>query len=350
MPVGSCEGVLDTVDEEAGPVPELQQVPVSLIDPDPGQPRTHFDPRAQDGLVKSFMEVGQLQPILLRRSGDRFRLVAGERRWRAARQAGHETISALILDPAAVASGEDRLIQLAENLQREDLDPLERARAVAALMEAEGLSQKAVAQRLGLPRTTIADWLDLLKVEARFQEAVVAHARGESGGLTLSHVNEALALANILGDEQLASELLDLAMRHGLSKAQMRQVCRLLRDQRGLEPEEAVRRVLTVARRPKERAEPQASCPEIHLQRLLESLERSSLYVEQLSHVSSRFVPPDLRQLLVERFERLHEVTEQALERLSASPQEATARAKEERRARRQAERRRQKDRALKLA
>lgn len=348
--MGSCRGVLDRGDEEAGPVPELEQVPVSLIDPDPGQPRTHFDPRAQDGLVQSFREIGQLQPILVRRNGERFRLVAGERRWRAAKQAGQQTIAALILDPAPSAPGEDRLIQLAENLQREDLDPLERARAVAALMEAEGLSQKAVAKRLGLPRTTIADWLDLLKVEPRFQEAVVAHARGESGGLSLSHVNEALALANTLGDESLASELLDLAMVHDLSKAQMRQVCRILREQAELEPVEAVRRVLTVARRPNGGNQAEPSSPEAHLQRLLESLERSSLYVEQLSHVSSRFVPPEMRQRLVERFERLREVSERALERLLASPEEAAALAKEERRARRREERRREKDRARKLA
>lgn len=331
-------------------MPELQQVPVSLIDPDPGQPRTHFDQRAQDGLARSFMEVGQLQPILLRRNGDRFRLVAGERRWRAARQVGQKVIAALILDEVSCNGGEDRLLQLAENLQREDLDPLERARAVAALMETEGLSQKAVAKRLGLPRTTIADWLDLLKVEPRFQEAVVAQARGEAGGLSLSHVNEALALANIRGEQDLASKLLDLAMDSALSKAQMRQVCRLLREDRELEPDEAVRKVLQVSRRPKGEPADQATSPEAHLQRLVESLERSSLYVEQLSHISSRFVPPEMRELLLERFERLHEVTEKALERLSASPREAAAKAKEERRARRQAERRRQKERARKLA
>jgi len=133
-------------------VPELEHVPVSLIDPDPGQPRTRFDQEALDGLARSLREVGQLQPILVRRNGDRFRLVAGERRWRAARQLGQKAIAALVLDQGPPAQGGDRLLQLAENLQREDLDPLERARAVAALMEAEGLSQKAVAERLGLPR------------------------------------------------------------------------------------------------------------------------------------------------------------------------------------------------------
>ncbi|MFO7254001.1 MULTISPECIES: ParB/RepB/Spo0J family partition protein [Limnochorda] len=331
-------------------MPELEHVPVSLIDPDPGQPRTRFDQEALDGLARSLREVGQLQPILVRRNGDRFRLVAGERRWRAARQLGQKAIAALVLDQGPPAQGGDRLLQLAENLQREDLDPLERARAVAALMEAEGLSQKAVAERLGLPRTTIADWLDLLKVEPRFQEAVVAQARGEAGGLSLSHVNEALALANVRGDEALAGQLLDLALASSLSKAQMRRACRLLRDHPEMEPEEAVRRVLQEAR-PKTRAEvPEPGTPEANLQRLLVSLDRSASYVEQLSHVSSRFLPPELREALLERFTRLHEVTEKALERLSASPREAAQQAKEERRVRRQVERRRQKERARRLA
>lgn len=331
--------------QEVGPVPELQLVPMELIDRDPGQPRRRFDFRSLDALARSLREVGQIQPVLVRRAGERYRLVAGERRWRAARQVGQREIYALVLESEPRELEKDRLLQLVENLQREDLDPLERATAIDALMKEEGLSQKAVAQRLGIPRTTVADWLDVLKVEPRYQEAVVANARGEESSLSLSHVNEALALASRREDPGITNRVLDLALAHSLSKAQMRKLCALLRNDPELEPEAALRRVLAAGKATAPR--PDAPATEVQLRRLVESLERSSQFVERLAHVSSRFLAPELRDLLVERFQRLHRVSEEALRRLTASPAEAAARAKEERRKRQRAERRRRRERQV---
>ncbi|BAS28876.1 ParB/RepB/Spo0J family partition protein [Limnochorda pilosa] len=331
-------------------MPELRSVPMELIDRDPGQPRTRFDARSLDSLARSFREVGQLQPVLVRRAGNRYRLVAGERRWRAALQVGQREIQVLVLEEGSEAArGADRLLQLVENLQREDLDPLERATAIQELMKAEGLSQRAVAQRLGVPRTTLVDWLDLLRVEPRFQQAVAANARGEDVSLSLSHVNEALALASRRQDPVVASQVLDLALAFSLSKGQMRKLCALMREAPDLEPEDALRKVLA-AGKPGRPADLPGTTPEAHLQRLVESLERSSHFVERLSHVSSRFLAPDVRAMLVQRFEQLHRVTGEALERLSATPEEAAARAKEERKQRQRAERRRRKEKGRQLA
>lgn len=138
----------------------LINVPVASISPNPHQPRTTFDPTAMAELQSSIVELGVLVPIIVRRlDGDRYELIAGERRWRAAVAGGLATI------PALVRNADDREsleVAIIENLQRENLDPLEEAMGFAHLMEAYDFTQDAVAQRVGRSRPAIANALRLL--------------------------------------------------------------------------------------------------------------------------------------------------------------------------------------------
>jgi ParB family transcriptional regulator, chromosome partitioning protein len=140
--------------------PELREVAVELIRPNPSQPRKRFDEASLTALAESLAERGVLQPVLVRPCpGGSYELVAGERRWRAARLAGLETMPALVQQRADDASLEVALI---ENMAREDLNPVEAARAVAALVEELGLTREEVGRRVGRSRVAISNLLRLL--------------------------------------------------------------------------------------------------------------------------------------------------------------------------------------------
>ena len=174
-------------------------VPVALIDPNPFQPRTHFAPEELNELVESVRAKGIIQPILLRRSGERYQLVAGERRWRAAQIAGLDAV------PAIIRHLDDReAIELAltENLLRDDLGPIETAKAYRSLQERFGISQEEIAQRLGLSRVTVTNTLRLLKLDARIQEMI------DRGELTAGHARAILALPSSDGQLQLAERII----------------------------------------------------------------------------------------------------------------------------------------------
>jgi len=139
---------------------ELRDLPVDLIAPSPRQPRRRFDEDALVHLADSLKARGVLQPVLVRPLlGGRFELIAGERRWRAARLAGLETIPALV---RARADAEALEIALIENMAREDLNPVEEARACAALVEELGLTRESVGQRVGRSRVAVSNLLRLL--------------------------------------------------------------------------------------------------------------------------------------------------------------------------------------------
>jgi ParB family transcriptional regulator, chromosome partitioning protein len=159
--LGALLGSSDTpAAASAPPVRGLINAPVAAIAPNPRQPRTTFDAAALAELQASIVELGVLVPIIVRRlEGDRYELIAGERRWRAAVAAGLATI------PALVRNADDREsleVAIIENLQRENLDPLEEAMGFAHLMEAYDFTQEAVAQRVGRSRPAIANALRLL--------------------------------------------------------------------------------------------------------------------------------------------------------------------------------------------
>jgi len=141
---------------------ELRELPLELIVPNPRQPRREFDSDALDALAGSLGEQGVLQPVLVRpRAGGTYELVAGERRWRAARIAGLKTIPAIVRDREDAAALEAALI---ENMAREDLNPIEEARACAALVDELGLSRKEIGRRVGRSRVAVSNLVRLLEL------------------------------------------------------------------------------------------------------------------------------------------------------------------------------------------
>jgi ParB family chromosome partitioning protein len=145
-------------DEESS----LQEIPLNLIEPNPNQPRIHFDEEALTELAASISELGVLQPILVRVVDDnRYQIVAGERRWQAARRAGLATVPALVRDVDEATSVAQALV---ENLQREDLNPVEEATAYQQLIEEFQLTHDEVAKRVGRSRAAVTNTLRLLQL------------------------------------------------------------------------------------------------------------------------------------------------------------------------------------------
>ncbi len=189
----------------------MREIEVGLIDPNPFQPRTRFDAGSIEELAASFRTAGVLQPLLLRPMGIRYQVVAGERRWRAAQRAGLARVPAII---RPVPDQEALELTLIENLQREDLNPIEEARAYERLTHEFGLRQEEVADRTGKDRTTVANTLRLLKLPNPVQELV------SEGKLTAGHARALLAIGE-------ARKQLLLARRIAAQGLSVRQVERL---------------------------------------------------------------------------------------------------------------------------
>ncbi len=179
------EGVLLPPPDEAAPFPlppvnvpseGLNMVSVDLISPNPYQPRQMMDEEEIKELAESIRQVGILQPILIRPVGDRYELVAGERRLRAAKEAGLATVPALIVDVDPQAQ---QLLALVENLQRKNLSAVEEARCLQDLLERTGLSQAELAKRLGRSQAAVANKIRLLRLDPEVQELVVSGRLGE---------------------------------------------------------------------------------------------------------------------------------------------------------------------------
>jgi ParB family chromosome partitioning protein len=154
--------------------PELRELPVELIRRNPDQPRTQFGPDSIKALAASLADAGVVQPLIVRPLRDgRYELIAGERRWRAAREAGLQTVPAIVRD-----EGEAERLQTAliENMAREDLNPVDEARACATLVEDLGLKKKELARRLGRSRPSISNLIRLLDLP---DEALDLLASGE---------------------------------------------------------------------------------------------------------------------------------------------------------------------------
>jgi ParB family transcriptional regulator, chromosome partitioning protein len=185
--------------------PELAQLPLEAIHPNPRQPRRRFAPEATDGLAGSIKTQGMLQPIVVRpRAEGGYELIAGERRWRAARQAGVETV------PALVREADDRdslLLALVENVAREQLSAVEEARAYAVLLDEFGLTLAEVAERVGRSKPAVSNRLRLLELP---DEVLWMLARGE---LTEGHARAVLAVPDHDGRRRLARRI----ARDGLS-------------------------------------------------------------------------------------------------------------------------------------
>jgi len=162
------------------------EIPIDRIDPNPEQPRRRFDEDALAKLADSIEQHGVLQPVVVRRAGDRYELLVGERRWRAARAAGLAAIPAVVAD----VEDRDRLeLALIENVQRRDLNPIELAHAFRTLLE-NGKTQDEIGRRVSLDRSTVANHLRLLELPRELQEDV------EEQRLTAGHAKALLQVAN----------------------------------------------------------------------------------------------------------------------------------------------------------
>ncbi|MFL5915355.1 MAG: ParB/RepB/Spo0J family partition protein [Gaiellaceae bacterium] len=184
---------------------ELLEIPVDAIFPGSRQPRRRFEPEAASGLAESIRQQGVIQPLLVRpRSAGGFEIVAGERRWRAAREAGRETV------PAVVRVADDRetlLLGLVENVAREQLTPIEEARAYAVLMDEFSLSLGEVAERVGRSKPSVSNRVRLLELPDDVLGMV------ERGQLSEGHAKAVLAVPDHEGRRRLAREI----VRRGLS-------------------------------------------------------------------------------------------------------------------------------------
>ncbi len=178
----------------------LTEIPIEQIEPNPRQPRKTFDVVALDELALSIKASGVIQPIVVRRGlAGRWQLIAGERRWRAARQAGLDRIPAVVRE---ATDSESLELALVENLLREDLNPMEEAEAYQQILAEFGWTQEQLAQRVGRDRSTIANSLRLLKLPLSIQDDL----RG--GRLTMGHARALLALTSLADQMKLRDDIL----------------------------------------------------------------------------------------------------------------------------------------------
>lgn len=182
---------------------EPTEVDLDAIVPGPMQPRTHFDEGSLEGLADSIRTHGIVQPLLVRRQGDRYELIAGERRWRAARLAGLSKVPVVIRE----VPDKDLLeIALIENIQRENLNPIEEAQAYSRLIENVGLTQEALAARVGRDRSYITNFLRLLKLPDDLQQLVV------EGRLSTGHARTIVGLSQVDLQRRIARQVIDGAL------------------------------------------------------------------------------------------------------------------------------------------
>jgi len=175
-------------------------VDLDLIDPGAEQPRNRFDEAALDRLAVSIKEHGVVQPVVVRRRDGRYELIAGERRWRAAQKAGLSKIPVVIRE----VRDEDLLeIALTENVQREDLNPIEEAQAYQKLIERVGLTQEALAARFGRDRSYITNYLRLLRLPDDIQQLV------EEGRLSTGHARTVLGLSHQDQQRRVARQVIE---------------------------------------------------------------------------------------------------------------------------------------------
>ncbi len=209
---------LESLFEDAAESPESGQVteiPLREIEPDPDQPRKTFTPESLDELARSIQEHGLLQPIAVRSGTDGiYRIIAGERRWRAARMAGLSQVPVIVKE---VSDEQAMELALIENLQREDLDPVEEAQGVRQLMERCSFTQEQAAEKLGKSRSALANSLRLLNLPDEVLDLL------KTGHLTMGHAKAILGLPS-----ELHQQAADLIVAGDLNVRQAEALCKKL--------------------------------------------------------------------------------------------------------------------------
>jgi ParB family transcriptional regulator, chromosome partitioning protein len=185
---------------QSAPPEESADLAIDLIDPSPVQPRSRFDERSLKELAASIRENGIVQPVLVRPNGTRYELIAGERRWRAAQLAGLQRIPAIVREIP-----DNKLLELAliENIQREDLNAIEEARAYKNLIDKVGLTQESLAQRVGRDRSYITNHIRLLRLPDDLQMLV------QEGKLSGGHARTLLGVDDVGVQRRVARRIMD---------------------------------------------------------------------------------------------------------------------------------------------
>ena len=214
-PVGYINKQVVTPESKPSDTADILRIPVDLIEPNPYQPRMSFDTQAMQELAESIRTFGLIQPITVRRRGDKYQIISGERRYRASLQAGMDMIPAYIRD-----ASEQGMLEMAivENIQRENLDPIEVAMSFQRLMEECRLTQEQMADRVGKKRASVANQLRLLKLPAKVQHDL------KVGLVSVGHAKVLLAVEDPATQEALC----DLIVKNGLSVRQLEEKVRAL--------------------------------------------------------------------------------------------------------------------------
>jgi len=196
--LGRGLSALISTDQQSAASDEIREIELDLIRPGSQQPRTNFDQAKLDELAQSIRSTGIIQPLLVRPKGGLFELVAGERRWRAAQLAGLARIPAIVRDIP-----DERLLEMAlvENIQRQELNPIEEALAYKRLIESLGLTQEQVAHRVGRDRTFVTNYLRVLKLPTDIQKLI------ETDKLSFGHARTLLAIDDPMVQRRLAHKI-----------------------------------------------------------------------------------------------------------------------------------------------
>lgn len=211
--------ISDNVEVKSKPMSEMTEIRLSDIIPNPTQPRTDFDEEALEELADSIRQLGLIQPITVKREGDKYIIISGERRWRASEKAGLESI------PAYIREVDDTTLHamaLVENIQREDLNAIEISLGMQRLVEECGLTQEALAERLGKKRSTVANYLRLLNLPNEIQFAI------KGGVISMGH---AKAIAAVESKAKQLS-LLKRCIKNNLSVRQLEELVRLTSEKK----------------------------------------------------------------------------------------------------------------------
>ena len=176
---------------------------ISLVEPNRNQPRKEFDKESLSELANSIKQYGILQPIIVQKNGDMYEIIAGERRWRAAKEAGLTEVPVIVRDYDKQKVME---ISIIENIQREDLNPIEEAMAYQSLMEEYGLKHDELAEKVSKNRSTITNSMRLLKLSKNIQQMLI------DGRISTGHAKVLLSVENINEQEKIAQELIDKSL------------------------------------------------------------------------------------------------------------------------------------------
>lgn len=213
----------DKVEAQVAPMSEMAEIPIGEIVPNPTQPRTSFDEEALGELADSIRQLGVIQPITVKRGSDgKYVIISGERRWRAARRAGLRTL------PAYVREADDENLHamaLVENIQRQDLNAIEIALGMQRLIEECHLTQDALSEKVGKKRSTVSNYMRLLKLPNEVQFAL------KEGLISMGHA-KAIAGAH----DELQVRLLKRCVRKGLSVRQLEELARAAAEKRSAAP------------------------------------------------------------------------------------------------------------------